>query len=236
MKNTAAYARIYETIKNDIINEKYKIGDMLPTVPELEEMYGVSRTTIRKAEELLASEGYIHIQQGHGTTVIQKRINQRLNVLTSISQTLENRGYEVGTKNTFITIEPSTHKVARILNIEPGSPVAVINRIQTADKVPVAITKNYILRSKIPGIEESNVKIVSLYKYLNSNYGIVYTSAVDTISACTATYEDAVMLETTPGQALLTINRVCYIDDVPTEFDSVKLLADKYEFEVYLRG
>jgi len=236
MKHNAAYTRVYEALKNDIINEKYKIGDMLPTVPELEEMFHVSRTTIRKAEEILATEGYIHIQQGHGTTVIQKRISQRLNNLTSISQTLENRGYEVGTKNTFITIEPSTNKVAGILNIEPGSPVVVINRIQTADKAPVAITKNYILRSKIPGIENANTKIVSLYKYLNSNYGIVYTSAIDTISACSATYEDAVMLETTPGKALLTIHRVCYIDDVPTEYDSVKLLADKYEFEVYLKG
>ena len=44
------------------------------------------------------------------------------------------------------------------------------------------------------------------------------------------------MLETTPGKALLTIHRVCYIDDVPTEYDVVKLLADKYEFEVYLKG
>lgn len=231
-----AYTRVYETIKNDIVNEKYKIGDMLPTVPELEKIFGVSRTTIRKAEEILAAEGYIHIQQGHGTTVIQKRISQRLNSLTSISQTLENRGYEVGTKNTFITIEPSSNKVAGILNIEPGSPVVVINRVQTADDAPVAITKNYILHSKTPGIENINTKIVSLYKYLNNNYGIVYTSAVDTISACSATYEDAVILDTVPGEPLLTINRICYINDVPTEYDFVKVLADKYEFEVYLKG
>ena len=231
-----AYTRVYESIKNDIVNEKYKLGDMLPTVPELEKIFGVSRTTIRKSEEILAAEGYIHIQQGHGTTVIQKRISQRLNSLTSISQTLENRGYEVGTKNTFITIEPSTNKVAGILNIEPGSPVVVINRVQTADDAPVAITKNYILHSKTPGIENTNSKIVSLYKYLNNNYGIVYTSAVDTISACSASYEDAVILDTVPGEPLLTIHRVCYINDVPTEYDSVKVLADKYEFEVYLKG
>ena len=236
MKKNANYAIVYESVKNDIINEKYKVGDILPTIPELEKSYSVSRTTIRKAEEMLAAEGFIQIRQGRGTTVIQKRISQHLNSLTSISQTLRNRGYEVGTKHIFVAVDACSNKVARHLNIDPGSPVIVVNRIQTADGAPVAITKNYIVQSQVPGIERESAQIVSLYEYLSDHYGIVYTSAKDTISAATATYEDAVMLETAPGQALLTISRICYVNDVPVEYDDIKLVADKYEFEVYLRG
>lgn len=236
MKKTPAYLSVYESLKNNIISENYKVGSLLPTESELGVIYNVSRTTIRKAEEMLAAEGYIRIQQGHGTTVLHKRISQHLNKLTSVSQTLKGMGYTVGTSNTYITVVPCPPEVADALMIQPESPVVVVNRIQTADGECVTIAKNYILRALVPNIEINDDKITSLYEYLQEKYNIKYTSAVDTISACSATYEDAMLLHTKPGDALLTINRICYIDDTPSEFDKIKILARKYEFEIYLNG
>ena len=40
------------------------------------------------------------------------------------------------------------------------------------------------------------------------------------------------MLQIEPGRALITIRRVCYSGNVPIEVDDVKIIADKYEFEI----
>lgn len=44
-----AYLRVYQQLKNDILDEKYKVGEMIPVERQLEEIYAVSRITIRKA-------------------------------------------------------------------------------------------------------------------------------------------------------------------------------------------
>ena len=49
----------------------YPIGSLLPAEPELEKIYGVSRTTVRRAIAQLAEEGYVKVKQGHGTIVLK---------------------------------------------------------------------------------------------------------------------------------------------------------------------
>ena len=49
------YLWVYNTLKKQIEDREYVTGDHLPPEPELEKKYNVSRTTIRKAVELLAN-------------------------------------------------------------------------------------------------------------------------------------------------------------------------------------
>ncbi len=46
-------------IKAKILNNEYKIDENIPTERELEQEFGVSKITIRKAIEILESEGYV---------------------------------------------------------------------------------------------------------------------------------------------------------------------------------
>ena len=69
MRNPA-YFVVYEAIKNWIFSGKYKPGDLLPPEPELIRQFAVSRTTIRKALEMLSHESLIVARQGIGTIVL----------------------------------------------------------------------------------------------------------------------------------------------------------------------
>src|SRR5699024_304086 len=75
---------------------KYPVGSMLPTESELEELFQVSKITVRKAIELLASDEYVAKKSGRGTTVLSNRPYNRLSKAASFTQILENSRYEVG--------------------------------------------------------------------------------------------------------------------------------------------
>ena len=52
-------------------NGEWKVGQKLPTEPELCQFFGVSRTTIRQAVDSLVSAGLLAKKQGSGTYVTQ---------------------------------------------------------------------------------------------------------------------------------------------------------------------
>ena len=52
-----AYQRVYKQILQALKDNTYPIGSLLPAEPELEKIYGVSRTTVRRAIAQLAEEG-----------------------------------------------------------------------------------------------------------------------------------------------------------------------------------
>lgn len=69
MARTPAYKAVYFSIKRAIQDGSYKAGSLLPSEPELEKQFNVSRTTVRKAISLLTTEGYLDVKQGRGTLV-----------------------------------------------------------------------------------------------------------------------------------------------------------------------
>lgn len=48
---------------------QFKVGERLPTEPELMKNYGVGRSTIREAIKILSNLGLVNVQQGVGTFV-----------------------------------------------------------------------------------------------------------------------------------------------------------------------
>ena len=69
MEQSLAYLQIENDIKNKINSREYLPGSFLPTEKELMRIYDVSRTTIRKAADLLEKEGMIERKRGYGTKV-----------------------------------------------------------------------------------------------------------------------------------------------------------------------
>lgn len=63
------YVRVYNEVKERILDGTYCYREKLPTEAEFEEQYGVSRITIKKAMELLSDEHLIERFPGKGTFV-----------------------------------------------------------------------------------------------------------------------------------------------------------------------
>lgn len=65
------YEQVYDSLKQDILSEKYKVGDRIPSEKELSAHFDVSRITSKKALEKLREEGYVYSQRGRGTFVAE---------------------------------------------------------------------------------------------------------------------------------------------------------------------
>ena len=59
MRTPSKPQEIYNIIKNDILNKKYKINEKLPTEQQLLEMFSCDRSTIREVLTILSTEGII---------------------------------------------------------------------------------------------------------------------------------------------------------------------------------
>lgn len=236
MARYPAYASVYEVLKKEIIEGDFAIGALLPPEPELEKRFRVSRTTIRKAVELLSQDGFVQARQGRGTEVLDNKTKQNLNVVTSISETLKKKGFIVKPRSIYIDRVPASPHIAKDLGVREEEEVIRVQRVELANGIPIAIMKNYLKPMMVPGIELHAKEISSFYEFLEERYHICIDSAHDRISARTADFTEAEMLQVTPGTALLYMKRVCYQDKTPVCVDRLSLLGDRYEFEVTMSG
>ncbi|MFC5464865.1 GntR family transcriptional regulator [Lederbergia graminis] len=71
----ALYEKIYESLKQDILSGRYKVGDKIPSEKELTKQYEVSAITTKKALEKLSNEGFVYRIRGKGTFVSEYDID-----------------------------------------------------------------------------------------------------------------------------------------------------------------
>jgi len=71
---TLSQTIVYE-LQKAILEKEFKPGDKLPSEAELCDLFGVSRTAIREALQVLSSKGLIRIKKGNGTFVTKYSID-----------------------------------------------------------------------------------------------------------------------------------------------------------------
>lgn len=236
MEKTPAYVRVYNALRSRILEGDYAIGQLLPPEPELERLFLVSRTTVRKAVELLSREGLVEAKQGRGTIVLDYTTTQNINAVTSVSETLARKGIVVYTRNMHIDTISASARLAGELMVPQDSQIIRIQRIQIADEKPIAIFKNYLIPSVVPNIERYAGKFSHLYDFLEDHYGMAIDAARDRISARSATFEEAEMLHVPVGTALIYLVRICYSGGRIIGCDHCRILGSKYEFEIQMTG
>jgi DNA-binding LacI/PurR family transcriptional regulator len=63
------YKVVYDTLKSEILEKSYSYGALLPSEREISLRFDVDRTTVRKALEMLVSDGLVEKHAGVGTCV-----------------------------------------------------------------------------------------------------------------------------------------------------------------------
>ena len=68
-KRFLIYETVLEYIKSQLLSEKIKPGERLPTVAALADELGVGQASVREAYRVLETMGVLEVRQGRGTTV-----------------------------------------------------------------------------------------------------------------------------------------------------------------------
>lgn len=123
-----AYQQVADDLRAQIVGGVLKTGDRLPTEPELAQMFGVSRGTVREALRALVSQHLVHTTRGvQGGSFVASPDPERL---------IEDLGGALGMLVTTTRLSVSDLIEARLL-LEPAAARLAAERAdaQTADAV-----------------------------------------------------------------------------------------------------
>lgn len=79
-QTTRIYQKIAAQLREQIVQEQWKIGDALPSERDLAKLFNVSRTSMREAIIALEVSGWVEVKMGSGVYVKQKNDNQNIDL------------------------------------------------------------------------------------------------------------------------------------------------------------
>lgn len=234
--NIPYYIQLVGILKENILSGEWKVGQRIPSEPELCEIYRVSRTVVRQALGEIELEGLIIRRKGKGTFVAEKKINESLvQKLMGFYQDMVDRGLKPVTRVLKHSIQPASQKIGEFLNIPAGTPVFCIERLRFVDEEPINLVTTYIPYSLCPRLGEYDLSNQSLYRVLEHEFGLELSYGRRTIEAVPASKHQAQLLQVNECDPLLLLNSVSYLrDGTALEYFHAVHRGDRSRFEVEL--
>lgn len=231
------YYLVKRAIIQKINDEDYAVGELIPSERELIRQFDVSRITVRKAVEELEQEGYLYKVQGKGTYVKGDQNSQDLISITSCTQDVIRLGMTPSRKVVSHKLVQADKTRQRRLNLPDGERVFRLSRIYYADGEPINYTTTYLPHRLFEGLEAYDFSKESLYRVLETAYGVSITRATRTVEAITAHDKIAEYLDVESGVPLLlfrcTTMGVVGGKEVPIETFKCCYRSDKFKFYIH---
>ena len=229
------YEQLAELLRREI-GAKQAVGELypLPSENELAEQHGISRATVRHALDELEQEGWIYRQKGVGSFAPVRRIEQDLTALVSTSEEMSLRGWPLVTRVLSVYQAPAAAHVARALELPSESPIYAVCRLRVVDDAPLSVQTNFLPAALCPKLEEADLTS-SLYRLLESRYGLRLWTGREILRARGATLHEAQLLGIREGMPVMYAERTTYaVSGIPVEYLEAVWRGDRYDFTVTL--
>ncbi|MER7270660.1 GntR family transcriptional regulator [Micromonospora carbonacea] len=223
------YRQIASELRGQIASGTLSEGDRLPTEPQLQDQYGVSRNTVRDATALLVNEGLVQRVPGRGGgMIVRKRVTltfhahraempaQPMAETDAWRSEVVAQGYEAAQEFS-LTIRSLSPDLAERLHVEPDS-VAVLRRcIRYVNGQPSSLQDTYYPMDLADEIREllSPKDIPQGTTRLLAERGHEQTAYYDEYVSRMPTPEEANLLGLQPGTTILLHIRTGYTEQRP---------------------
>jgi GntR family transcriptional regulator len=209
-------------------------GTLLPSERSIAERYQIARMTVRHAIADLAGRGLVRRVNGAGTYVAEPRLTHGTTT-GSFTNDMRSRGLVPGARVISIRERPATGLVATNLQLDEGAPTVALNRVRTADGVPIAVEHTHLPAHRFPGLVDLVGDDQSLYAVLAERWGVQVATASHRVSAIALEDTDAALLDVPAGLPSFLVERVAYdASGTIIEWGRSRYRGDRYEvvFEV----
>jgi DNA-binding GntR family transcriptional regulator len=234
------YLQIANQIKADILAERLKDGDPVPSAREITRTWDVAIATATKALATLRSEGLVRPVTGRGTVVQSAGSIHRTARDRSIAIHRTGKIYPPGHYAKIRRIEtiPASHDVAGALGIEEAAPVVRRQRTTyTGEDAPVSTSVSWFdgdLTERAPMLMQTGRIHQGTVEYVAEQTGRTFTATHVQHAAGFANEDDAAELDIAPGSAvLLSRNRFLDADGGVLEYGESTALPDHWVFYEY---
>ena len=235
----ARYSPLYhwlsQTLREEIAHGVYEPGDALPTEHALMRRYDLSITTVRRAVHDLAREGLVYRRAGKGTFVRRTKLEEHLLRLTSFAEEMQSRNIKPQFKLLKAEMKVPSQEIAQALKLPCDQKTFYIERVQMADREPIALARGYWLAEIGEKLATQDLRKIPLYEILESVFHIPLSEAVESISARVAPAGIARQIDARVRAPLLVRQRLTLTRDMrPIEHTTTYYRADRYDYKIRL--
>lgn len=207
-------------------------GERLLQEREYAARFGISLAPVRQAMLDLVKEGYLYRVPGKGTFVREQRVEEKINILASFSESMRAKGLHAALR----IIEQRVGGVPPALRaVIPGSdqPFLIVQRLAMLGGEAIALLSSYLPAQLVPGLETLDLADQSLYRTLEERYSIVLARAESVIEVVRCRGAQAALLGIPAGTPLLQVEGNTYdMEDQFVEFSRVLYRADRFRFTI----
>ncbi|MFJ1747560.1 GntR family transcriptional regulator [Streptomyces sp. NPDC088116] len=240
----AAYRAVADDLRRRIEQGEFTPGDLLPSRAELARSYGVGMNVAAAATRALAAEGLVKGQVGLGVSVRERpssrtmarswtheRLQGRLAVTGGGRDVPDDDGRSVrGTPRS--TTGEAPEEIARRLAVPAAEPVIRSEYLISRDGRPAMLCVSWEPLGitggtpvSLPGAGPmAGSSVVARMSYI----GFRITRSTETVTARTATREEADALDLTPGAPVAAIERTYYAEERPLETADLVVPGERF--------
>ncbi|EOI03051.1 GntR family transcriptional regulator [Enterococcus moraviensis ATCC BAA-383] len=227
-RKSVLYLDVAEQIKSDIMNGTYPVGSLLPTEAELEQLFDVSKITVRRAIELLSSEELVEKKSGKGTTVLSNRPYNKLSKAGTFTEYLNNSGQKVAKK--ILKLETVTLVSGSAVYSCLGEKAVKVSRLYILDDQPY-IYFNYYLPMTLEDVPLADFEQESLYRLMDQ-HGIEIMKFEDSFQTVELTAEQQQILTTSEKNGLKRIRKSVDLSGKIVEFSEAIYNTSLYPYVI----
>ena len=147
--------QVRDEVLESIRDQRLKVGERLPSEPELAERTGVARTTVREALKLLQKEGFLEVRPGQGWFVAPlsafEPIERPITRLESVTDMLRSLGLPVTERLLGVTVRRPSAEEAGALELTDSADVVQVQRVRLLeDGTPLVLSSAVFPREVAP--------------------------------------------------------------------------------------
>lgn len=209
-KKGPLYLQIKKIIKERILHGVYPLGSIIPSEPQLENEFQVSKMTVRNAIQELSQEGYVEKRSGIGTRVIRNTSLSKLSKGKRFTELLVEDGHQIVKRH--LQTELITNEAGTELHRMFGGRCIRIERLYMLDGKPYIHYAHYLQAAVFAGVEQpEDLAAQSLYDLIEEQVSLVNFRDQFTTSAADANL--AGLLQVSEGTSLLKRLRHSYDEE-----------------------
>jgi len=224
--------RIWHEVEAGVLHA----GEKLPSEQDLAARFGVSRATVREALKIMEEERVVLCRHGVGRFLAPDPasvLTDEMTRLKSVTELTRGLGISPTTKVISLREEPADDLVSSRLDLEPSSPVVVVERVRQAKGEPVIYTVDYFARHVVPGPLRAEEFEGSLFAQMEEKWGLQLVYAKTVISAILLDSETCQRIGVPEGIPWLMMEEIVLdAQDRPQLYSNDYHRGDKMQFRV----
>jgi len=220
------YLQISEVLGQEV-RDLYKAGDKLPSEGDLAVRFNVNRHTLRRAIDVLITDGLLMRRHGKGIYVLSPAIDYSINSQTRFTETLENQGKVTGSNVLKKLIIPAKGGIASRLGIANGSDVIALETLRTVDEAPFCVISHFMSLKGMEIVYEKYNK-GSLHNFMKKHCGVELKRKESLISSVMPEPGDAELLKMPRNLPVLRVKslNVSSETEIPVEYVVTRFRGD----------